>query len=79
MKISVYDTYVKRPDGLRMHFDILVPSDLSNQETVLKFGKTYLAAKALPISMELTAPSTRPFPTCLQAKESNISKPNAKN
>jgi hypothetical protein len=51
MRISVYDTYVHRPDGLQMHFDILVPSDLSNPETVLKFGQTYLAAKGLPPSI----------------------------
>jgi Domain of unknown function (DUF2024) len=51
MKISVYDTYVQRPDGLRMHFDILVPSDLRNQAAVLKFGQTYLAAKGLPPSI----------------------------
>jgi Domain of unknown function (DUF2024) len=51
MQISVYDTYVQRPDGLRMHFDILVASDLSNQEAVLKFGQSYLAAKGLPPSI----------------------------
>jgi Domain of unknown function (DUF2024) len=51
MQISAYDTYVQRPDGLRMHFDILVPSDLSDQETVLTYGQTYLAAKGLPHSI----------------------------
>jgi hypothetical protein len=48
VKISVYDTYVQRADGLRMHFDVLVPSDLSDQATVLRYGQTYLAAKGLP-------------------------------
>ena len=48
MKISVYDTYVQRPDGLHMHFDILVPSELKHIETILGFGRTYLAAKGLP-------------------------------
>lgn len=48
MKISVYDTYVQRPDGLRMHFDILVPSDLKDSETILGFGRTYLVGKGLP-------------------------------
>jgi hypothetical protein len=24
MKIAVFDTYIRRPDGRRMHFDILV-------------------------------------------------------
>jgi Domain of unknown function (DUF2024) len=48
MKISVYDTYVQRPDGRRMHFDILVPSDQQGIESILKFGHRYLAAKGLP-------------------------------
>ena len=48
MKTSVYNTYVQRPDGRQMHFDILVPSDLQDTETVLGFGRTYLAAKGLP-------------------------------
>ena len=47
MQISVYDTYVQRPDGLRMHFDILVPADLADDERVLQYGRTYLAAKGL--------------------------------
>ncbi|MFJ9451981.1 MULTISPECIES: DUF2024 family protein [unclassified Herbaspirillum] len=47
MQISVYDTYVQRPDGRRMHFDILVPADVKDQETVLQYGRTYLAAKGL--------------------------------
>jgi hypothetical protein len=51
MKISVYDTYVQRPDGLRMHFDILVPADLSDQNTVLGYGHTYLTSKGLPPSI----------------------------
>jgi Domain of unknown function (DUF2024) len=51
MQISVYDTYVQRPDGLRMHFDILVPSDLRDLDTVLSYGKTYLTAKGLPSSI----------------------------
>jgi Domain of unknown function (DUF2024) len=51
MKIAVYDTYVQRPDGRRMHFDVLVPSDLNDQAAVLSFGETYLAAKGLPVSI----------------------------
>lgn len=47
MRISVYDTYVQRPDGRRMHFDILVPSEVTDRETILRFGHTYLAAKGL--------------------------------
>ncbi len=51
MKISVYDTYVQRPDGRRMHFDILVQADLGDQATVLSYGQTYLTAKGLPPSI----------------------------
>lgn len=48
MKIAVFDTYVKRPDGRRMHFDILVPDAGKQLDQVLQFGKRYLAAKGLP-------------------------------
>lgn len=51
MRISVYDTYVQRPDGLRMHFDILVPAELNDQEKILSYGMTYLAAKGLPATV----------------------------
>jgi hypothetical protein len=47
MQISVYDTYVQRPDGRRMHFDILVPATVADRDTVLQYGRTYLAAKGL--------------------------------
>jgi hypothetical protein len=47
VQISVYDTYVQRPDGTRMHFDILVPSNVTDRETVLQYGRTYLGAKGL--------------------------------
>ncbi|MFN7663560.1 MAG: DUF2024 family protein [Inhella sp.] len=48
MQISVYDTYVQRPDGRLMHFDILVPSDAADRETVLLYGRRYLQGKGLP-------------------------------
>jgi hypothetical protein len=51
MQVSVYDTYVQRPDGLRVHFDILVPSTVRDQETVLRSGHAYLTAKRLPPSI----------------------------
>jgi len=47
MQISVYDTYVQRPDGRRMHFDILVPATVTDRDMVLQYGRTYLAAKGL--------------------------------
>lgn len=45
MKVSVWDTYVKRKDGRVMHFDILVPADERNEETIFAFGKDYLQSK----------------------------------
>ncbi|OUS02000.1 hypothetical protein A9Q86_04940 [Flavobacteriales bacterium 33_180_T64] len=47
MKVSVWDTYVKRDDGNVMHFDIIVPSDLTNENIIFNFGKTYLEAKSI--------------------------------
>jgi hypothetical protein len=47
MQIAVYDTYVRRNDGLLMHFDILVPATLNDPEAVLGYGRTYLAGKGI--------------------------------
>lgn len=46
MKVSVWDTYVDRNDGLTMHFDILVPEIEKNQEQVFDFGNAYLKQKS---------------------------------
>ncbi len=49
MKIAVFDTHVIRPDGRRMHFDILVPDEgKQDHEQVLRFGRIYLEAKGVP-------------------------------
>ncbi|HRL21826.1 DUF2024 family protein [Alcaligenes sp. SDU_A2] len=50
MKIAVFDTYVRRADGRRMHFDILVSEqgDRTVPQTVLEYGHRYLAAKGIP-------------------------------
>lgn len=45
MKVAVWDTYVQRVDGKLMHFDILVPSTLSDQQTIFNYGKDYLSSK----------------------------------
>lgn len=45
MKVSVWDTYVKRNDGKLMHFDILVPNNLNDEQTILNYGTTYLKSK----------------------------------
>jgi hypothetical protein len=58
MKISVWDTYVKRESGLTMHFDILVPSEMTDEQTVYNYGKHYLKSKAVK-SAELTAKECR--------------------
>lgn len=44
MKISVYDTYVKKEGGSVMHFDILV-NETTSIEEVYKHGKEYLIQK----------------------------------
>ncbi|EAR01249.1 DUF2024 family protein [Maribacter sp. HTCC2170] len=46
MKVSVWDTYVKRKDGTTMHFDILVPSNLKNEHSIYGYGKEYLKGKS---------------------------------
>lgn len=47
MKVSVWDTYVQRQDGHRMHFDILVPSDLKDEQRIFGFGNAYLKTKSV--------------------------------
>ncbi|GIK57389.1 MAG: hypothetical protein BroJett015_30520 [Chloroflexota bacterium] len=43
MNCDVFDTYVTRPDGQLMHFDVIVPTD-TEPEMALAFGQAYLAA-----------------------------------
>jgi hypothetical protein len=45
MRVAVWDTYVIRKDGRRMHFDIIVPADLKNEQTIFNYGKEYLKTK----------------------------------
>lgn len=47
MKIAVFDTYVRREDGRRMHFDILVPDESRSVEKVLAFGEAYLKERGV--------------------------------
>lgn len=54
MKVSVWDTYVKRQDGLIMHFDILVDSKLTNDCDIFSFGRNFLKNKSFK-SEELTS------------------------
>ena len=50
MKIAVFDTHVRRPDGRRMHFDILVRDEAADKDLalVLAHGRRYLSAKGVP-------------------------------
>ena len=45
MKVSVWDTYVKREGSKIMHFDILVPSELKDEKIVFDYGKEFLKNK----------------------------------
>jgi len=45
MKVSVFDTYVTKKNGNIMHFDILVPTGLDNEQQVHDYGRQYLAQK----------------------------------
>lgn len=47
MKIAVFDTYVAREDGRRMHFDILVPDEGKTEAQALAFGEAYLRARGI--------------------------------
>lgn len=58
MKIAVYDTFVTRLDGRVMHFDILVPAEGKELDTVLHHGRRYLATKGVPAE-SLTAQECR--------------------
>ena len=58
MKISVWDTYVKREDNTTMHFDILVPSDVTDEEVIFSFGTHYLKTKPFKTN-QLTAKECR--------------------
>lgn len=42
MKIAVWDTYVTRKDGKIMHFDILVDENLTDENTIFEYGRSYL-------------------------------------
>ncbi|GAA3613475.1 DUF2024 family protein [Flavivirga amylovorans] len=58
MKISVWDTYVKKEDGTIMHFDILVPDSLTDEQVIFKYGTHYLESKPFKVK-ELTVNECR--------------------
>ena len=46
MKVSVWDTYVKREDSKIMHFDILVSNELKDEQIIFGYGKEFLKSKS---------------------------------
>ena len=58
MKISVWDTYVEREDGITMHFDIMVPSEVKDEKIIFGYGKQYLKTKPFQ-TKQLTAKECR--------------------
>lgn len=46
MKVSVWDTYVPRENGKVMHFDILVPEEMKDEEIIFNYGREYLNSKS---------------------------------
>ncbi|MDC8006118.1 DUF2024 family protein [Aureisphaera galaxeae] len=47
MRVAVWDTYVTRNDGRVMHFDILVPHEVTDEHTVFEYGMDYLKRKSV--------------------------------
>lgn len=45
MEAVVWDTYVTKKDGKVMHFDIIVPADLKDENVIHNYGREYLKAK----------------------------------
>lgn len=45
MEVAVWDTYVTKKDGNRMHFDIIVPSSVKDTTIIYDYGGQYLKTK----------------------------------
>lgn len=45
MNVAVWDTYVTKKDGTVMHFDIIVPAEIKDENIIYTFGKEYLKTK----------------------------------
>ncbi len=54
MKVAVWDTYVQRTDGRKMHFDIIVSENVKDVNLIYQFGREYLKDKDVELKM-LTA------------------------
>jgi hypothetical protein len=44
MKVSVFDTYVRKAGGVTANFDVIAP-DGTSEELALSFGKAFLASR----------------------------------
>lgn len=54
MQVAVWDTYVRKKDGTIMHFDIIVPAEMKDEQTIYAYGREYLKSKGQE-GQELTA------------------------
>jgi hypothetical protein len=45
MTVAIYDTYVTRKNGTIMHFDIIVPADITDEQLIFRYGMEYLQSK----------------------------------
>ena len=45
MDVAVWDTYVKKRDSSVLHFDIIVPEIMKNQQTIFGYGKAFIHSK----------------------------------
>lgn len=45
MRVAVWDTYVTRKDGKLMHFDIIAPEEVEDENKIHNYGKEYLKSK----------------------------------
>jgi predicted acyl esterase len=46
MQLAVFDTYVTTVDGLKMHFDVYVPTEIK-LPTVLTYAQDYLKSRSI--------------------------------
>lgn len=45
MQVAVWDTNVTKKDGSIMHFDIITPDNIKDENIIHTFGKEYLQSK----------------------------------
>jgi len=45
MKVTVWDTYVIKKNGIVMHFDIIAPEEVKDTTIIYGYGRAYLKTK----------------------------------